>query len=206
MKKNLTIILIFIVILVVGLGIGWFLGRGGYDGNEKTAQFNEGSDDIFQGAARQDEVLERGGFSVLIPMGWKEVAAPTGVSAMVVNAGEEVSDPALQNINFRSYYSVSYDTLKEKTIEEYSAYIKNMVKEFAPNIVFTPEENIKINANDAYKLEADLNQQGANFKVLIFLIKGKDDDIWNMSFNSGAMDWEKNREEFDRIAQTFTIK
>jgi hypothetical protein len=206
MKKKIIIISIFVLILIVGLGIGWFLSQGGYRGSEKTAQLNGGGDDIFQGATRQDETLNRGGFSVLIPMGWKEVTAPTGVSAMVVNAGEKVNDPALQNINFRSYYSVSYDTLKEKTIEEYSAYIKNMVKEFAPDIIFTSEENIKINANDAYKLEADLNQQGADFKVLIFLIKGKDNDIWNMSFNSGAADWEKNKEEFDRIAQTFIIK
>jgi len=205
-KKKLFIISIFVFILIIGLSIGWFLGRGGSrDGGEK-AQNNGGSDSIFQGAARQDEILDKGGFSVLVPMGWKEIPARTGVSAMVVNSGEEITDQALQKINFRSYYSASYDTLGERTIEEYIVYIKDVVRRFAPDIVFVSEENLKINNNDAYKIEADLNQQGANFKVLIFLIRGKNNDIWNMSFNSGVVNWEKNKAEFIRIAQSFTIK
>jgi hypothetical protein len=205
MKKKI-IISIFVLILIIGLGIGWFLGRGGYRGSEKTAQLNEENDNIYQGAARQDETLDRGGFSVLIPMGWKEVSAPTGVSAMVANAGEEINDPALQKINFHSYYSVSYDTLKERTMEDYASYIKSMIAEFAPGIIFSLEQNTIINGNNAYKIEADLNQQGTDFKVLVFLIKGKDDDVWNMSFNSGFSNWGKNEEEFARIAGSFIVK
>ena len=77
----------------------------------------------------------------MVPKGWQEVGAPTGVSAMVVNTGEEISDPALQRINFKSYYSVSYDKMGERTRDEYIAYIKNMVKQFAPGINFSSEED-----------------------------------------------------------------
>ena len=205
MRKKIIIIFVFVFILIIGLSIGFLLGRGGYRNGEE-AKLDEGGNSIFQGATIQDETLDRGGFSVLVPKGWKEIPARTGVSAMVVNAGEEITDPTLKKINFLSYYSVSYDTLKARTMDEYVVYIKDMVKQFAPDIAFASEESLKINGNDGYKIEADLNQQGANFKVLIFLIKGKDNDIWNMSFNSGAVNWEKNKEEFNRIGGTFTIK
>lgn len=205
-KKKIVIIFIFGFILIVGLSIGWSLGQGGTGGGEKVAELNLENNDISQGVATQDEILDGNGFSVLIPKGWKEVVAPSGVSAMVLNAEEEITDPALQKLNFQSYYSVSYDTLKEKTMEEYVVYVKDMVKQFAPDIIFTSEESLKVNTNNAYKIEADLNQQGADFKVFIFLVKGKDSDIWNMSFNSGAVNWEKNKEEFNRIGGTFTIK
>jgi len=81
-----------------------------------------------------------------------------------------------------------------------------MVKQFAPGINFSSEEDLKINDRDVYKLEADLTQQGASFKVLIFLIKGQGNDIWNMSFNSGLDNWEKNKEIFNKIAESFTAK
>ncbi len=132
--------------------------------------------------------------------------APTGVSVIVVNTSEEIIDPALEKINFKSYYSVSYDTLRERTREEYITYIKDMVKQFAPDIIFSWEEDLKIKDSDGYKLEADLAQQGANFKVFIFLISGKNDDIWNMSFNSGLDNWPENKEIFNRIVESFIVK
>jgi len=189
-------------ILIIGLSIGWFLGRDRNRGNLKAGQNIIGE----QRAAQEDEILEKDGFSVMVPKGWQEVGTPTGVSVMVANAGEEISDPALQRINFKSYYSVSYDKMGERTRDEYIAYIKNMVKQFAPGINFSSEEDLSINGQDAYRLEADLTQQGANFKVLIFLIRGKNDDIWNMSFNSGLDNWEKNEAEFNRIAESFKAK
>ena len=201
-KKKLFIIAVFALVLIIGLSIGWFLGRGRDKSNLGAGQGSIGGG----GAAREDEISDKDGFSVLVPKGWKEAAAPTGVSAMVVNTGEEITDPALQKINFKSYYSVSYDRLGERTREEYIAYIKDMVKQFAPGINFSSEEDLKINGRDIYKLEADITQQGANFKVLIFLIEGNGDDIWNMSFNSGAENWEKNKEIFNKIAESFIAK
>ena len=201
-KKNLFIIAVFILVLIAGLSIGWFLGRDRSGGNLGAGQNIIGG----QRAAQEDEMLDKDGFSIVVPKGWKEAAAPTGVSAMVVNTGEEITDPALQKINFKSYYSVSYDNLGERTREEYITYIKDMVKQFAPGINFSSEEDLKINGRDIYKLEADITQQGANFKVLIFLIKGQGNDIWNMSFNSGLDNWEKNKEIFNKIAESFTAK
>ncbi|MDD5031418.1 MAG: PsbP-related protein [Patescibacteria group bacterium] len=201
-RRNLFIVFIFIVILAVGLGLGWFLGQDRGEDNLSAGQNNIGTG----GAAQEDEILNKEGFSVIVPRGWKEAVAPTGVSAMVVNTGEEITDPALQKINFKSYYSVSYDTLGERTRGEYVAYIKEVVKQFAPTIIFSAEEDLKINGRDVYKLEADITQQGADFKVLIFLISGKGDDIWNMSFNSGLANWDKNKESFNRIMESFTTK
>lgn len=205
MKKKFFIIAIFVLILIIGLSIGFLLGKGKYKGDSYLGQNGVGRGAL-GGAAREDETLDKGGFFVMVPKGWKEAAAPTGVSAMVVNTGEEITDPALEKINFKSYYSVSYDTLGGRTREEYIAYIKDMVKRFAPAIIFSAEEDLKIKDSDVYKLEADLTQQGANFKVLILLIRGKGDDIWNMSFNSGADNWAENKETFERIAESFTAK
>ncbi|MDD5290925.1 MAG: hypothetical protein PHZ04_02295 [Patescibacteria group bacterium] len=207
MRNKIFIIVVFVLILIVGLSIGWSLGRGKPGGDSYLGQNgNGGESQESVGAAQEDETLNKDGFSVMMPRGWKEVTAPTGVSAMVANAGEEISDPSLQKINFKSYYSVSYDALGERTIEEYINYIKDMVKQFAPGIVFSSEEDLNINGREAHKIEADLNQQGADFKVLIFLIRGNGSDIWNMSFNSGLGNWEKNAGEFKKIAESFIIK
>ena len=203
--KKSFIVAVFVLILIIGLSIGWFLGRGKNKGDSYVGQNGAGGGAL-EGAAREDEILDKDGFSVMVPKGWKEATAPTGVSVMVVNTGEEITDPALQKINFKSYYSVSYDNLGERTREEYITYIKDMVKQFAPGINFSSEEDLKINGRDIYKLEADITQQGANFKVLIFLIEGNGDDIWNMSFNSGAENWEKNKEIFNKIAESFIAK
>ena len=205
MKKKFFIITVFVLILIVGLSIGWSLGKGKSKGDSYLGQNGVGSQEL-TGAAQEDEILDKDGFSVMVPKGWKEAAAPTGVSVMVVNTSEEIIDPALEKINFKSYYSVSYDTLGERTREEYIAYIKDMVKQFAPDIIFSSEEDLKIKDSDVYKLEADLAQQGANFKVFIFLISGKNDDIWNMSFNSGADNWAENSKLFNEIAKSFTVK
>ena len=205
MKKKFFIITVFVLILIVGLSIGWSLGKGKSKGDSYLGQNGVGSQEL-TGAAQEDEILDKDGFSVMVPKGWKEAAAPTGVSVMVVNTSEEIIDPALEKINFKSYYSVSYDTLGERTREEYITYIKDMVKQFAPGINFSSEEDLNINGQDAYRLEADLSQQGANFKVFIFLISGENDDIWNMSFNSGLDNWPENKEIFNRIAESFIVK
>lgn len=154
----------------------------------------------------KDIVLEKEGFSIMVPAGWREVQAMQGVSATIANLSEEITDAALKKINFRTNYSVTYDTLKNKTKKDYVAGIKTTLKQMMPGILFLVEKDYMINGNDGYVIEAQLNQRGADINVLIVLIKGKNQDIWTIAFNTGKVNWAKYKDGFYSVAQSFIVK
>jgi len=154
----------------------------------------------------KDVTLEKEGFSIIVPAGWKEVTAMQGVSATIANISEEITDPALKKINFRTNYSITYDNLKNKTKKDYVAGFKTTLKQVMPGILFLTEKDLVVNGNDGYVIEASLNQRGADINVLIILAKGKNQDIWTVAFNTGKANWEKYKDGFYQIAQSFTVK
>lgn len=154
----------------------------------------------------KDIAMEKEGFSIIVPVGWHEVSAMQGVSATVANLSEEIKDPALKKINFRTNYSVTYDDLKNKTKKDYVANIKTVLKQIMPGIVFSKEQDQVVNGNDGYVIEATLNQRGADINVLIVLVKGKNQDMWTIAFNTGKANWDKYKDGFYKIAQSFIVK
>jgi len=52
----------------------------------------------------------------------------------------------------------------------------------------------------------EIAQQGVDFKVLMFLIKGGGDDIWLISFNTAQGYWSEYQNLFQEIAASFEIK
>jgi len=154
----------------------------------------------------KDVVMEKEGFSIVVPAGWREIQAMQGVSATVANVSEEITDPALKKINFRTNYSITYDNLKNKTKKDYVMNIKTVLKQIMPGIVFAKEQDQAINGNDGYIVEATLNQRGADINVLIVLIKGKNQDMWTIAFNTGKANWDKYKDGFYKIAQSFIVK
>ncbi|MEW5805375.1 MAG: hypothetical protein AB1721_01440 [Patescibacteria group bacterium] len=154
----------------------------------------------------QEIMLVKNGFSVLIPDGWKETGAPAGVSAMVSYVDEQIADPAVKKINFKTYYSVQYDVLQGQALVEYAGIVKNQLGQVIPEISFQSQEAIKINNYEAYTLEAELNQQGVDFKVLMIIIKGNQDDVWTIAFNTPKSKWQEYQDLFQSIAKSFEVK
>ena len=201
MKKSTVILQV--VIGIVLLAIGFFLGQYALKYIYIVPQSLRPT---VVKPELKDVMLEKEGFSIVVPAGWKEIPAMQGVSATVANLSEEITDPTLQKINFRTNYSVTYDNLKNKSKKDYVAGIKVALKQLMPGILFLTEKDLVVNGNDGYVIEAELNQRGADISVLIVLLKGRNQDMWTIAFNTGKINWSKYKDGFYKIAQSFIVK
>ena len=145
-------------------------------------------------------------FEVTLPAGWEKTAPAMGTSAMAVNRNEKLDDPAAQKINFKSYFAVSYDMLQGKSLSEYLQTVKNQLSQTISNVVFANERDIMINGRSARAIEAELTQQGVNYKILMVVVTGKGDDVWVMSFNTIKSSWDGYKETFSDVAKSFSLK
>jgi len=169
-------------------------------GNQEKANDGIGVNNQIQNKLVTDD------FEVTLPVGWEKTAPAIGASAMAVNRNEKLDDPAAQKINFKSYLAVSYDTLQGKGLSEYLQTVKNGLSQIVSNVVFTNEQDVMINGRSAHALEAELAQQGVNFKILMVVITGQGEDVWVMSFNTIKSSWDGYQETFSDMVQSFSLK
>ncbi len=125
---------------------------------------------------------------------------------MAVKVNEQLNDPAAQKINFKSYFAVSYDTTQGKSLSEYVQTVKSQLQQTISGIVFAQEHDTTINGKAARAFEADFNQRGVNFKILMVAIKGMGDDVWVISFNTLQSTWAEYRDTFSDIVSSFSLK
>ncbi|MCD6471364.1 hypothetical protein J7K86_02450 [bacterium] len=202
MSKYLLVTIICLVVIGAGLGIYYFQKSSTEKQLEPLAIQEEQSEE----KTKKDNLLVRDEYSILIPVGWREVAAPTGVSAMVSYIDEEITDPGAKKINFKTYYSIQYDVLQNKSLTEHAEIVKTQLKQALPEISFVNERSLIINGREAYNLETDLSQKGVDFKIPMVFIKGKADDVWTFIFNTPKSNWQKYQSLFQKIIQSFEVK
>ena len=210
--KNKSMVLVLIILgvaLAVSAGV-YFIQK-----NKKSIDFSTEVTLTTKGLIEEEnqEVSEKSqnkiitdDFSINLPDGWKQIDAAIGTSAMAVNMNEHISDPAAQKINFSSYFAVIYETLGEKSIKEYVEITKQALEQSISSVVFNQEQDLTINGQTAYQIEAEITQQGVDFKILLVFIKGQNDDVWTISFNTTKSNWEEYKEIFNNIANSFIVK
>jgi len=198
MKNKILIIIAILVVLAIGVGIGIYFSKSGQKKGSGSAYGPEATEEGIR--------LEKEAFSVNMPEGWSEMGAPTGISAMAVNTSEEITDPAAKKINFRTYFSVVYDTLGERSGEVYIQFVRDSLAQTIPGIKITYEQDGKVNNQDAHFLEAEFNQRGIDFKVLLVVVSGKGNDVWIVSFNTPKTSWDKYRDLFYQTTDSFSVK
>lgn len=170
----------------------------------KDANQNQTLPPVVSNEAR---LVARDAFSIEAPENWKESPAlMPGISLMMVNSTEASARPEVKRINFKSYFSISYATLDEKNLEEYTAGLKKQLVNMVGDIEFQDLEPTVIDGRTARVFSADLNQQGLDFKFLMFVAAGKNKDVWMISFNTLADDLEGYRDLFYKIATSFKEK
>lgn len=201
MKKTEKIIIIVIVTVIL-LVVVLFLAKK----QKSPFSMEENNSSATLNQELQDRDFLGDGFSVKIPKGWKEQVAPTGVSLMTVDVTSLVNDQRAKQINFHPYYTVVLDSLVNTTREEYIANIKRDIALVAPGIVFSNENDLEINANEAWAMEGDVTQNEIEFKFLMVFIKGGDNDLWVLSFNTTKADWDRDSDVFTEIAQSFLVR
>ena len=174
-------------------------------GNLKSAENGAGMNNLSVTKLPQTKIITDD-FSIALPSGWKQAEPVVGTSAMAVNISENVSDPAAKKINFKSYFAVSYDTLQGKGIIDYLQTVKNSLSQAVPNIVFTKDQDLTINGIFAHATEAEMSQQGVDFKVLMIVVSGQGEDVWVVSFNTVKSSWDSYKDMFYGVADSFIVK
>jgi hypothetical protein len=197
MNKKLHIFLALIAFVAVFF-VGYFWGQN----KIKNDLINRLSNSVSQTA----ESIDNAAFSINIPEGWMEQPSISGVTATIVKEIEEHEEPELKNINFKSYFMVTYDEMKDRTMPEYVEYIKEQVTNSIPDFVVDKEEVVEINGQEGYSIEGHERQQGADFKSLLVLVRDKADGIWLVSFNTAQKDWEKYTGTAQETINSFVVK
>jgi hypothetical protein len=198
MKKLLILSLFISLVVVSGCAA------------KKTDRANEANrqdSNSAKEAGTKTRVVAKDSFSFEAPANWQEssVMVP-GVSLMMINSTETSDRPEVNRVNFKSYFSVSYDQLKDRTLTDYKAFLKTELSSMIAGISFQDLEDITVADRPAQVFSSDLNQQGLDFKLLTFLIAGKDQDLWAISFNTLSEDFAGYEELFFQIAKSFVAK
>lgn len=207
MKKKILIVLIVLIVALASIVFYYLkqtpiINPNTVENNNSMNQNSVGDDnqEMSQNKLVTDE------FEINLPEGWIQSTPIMGASAMAVNEKEQISDPAVQAINFRSYLAVSYEVLQGKTVSEYLQAVKSGLIELVTDIVFTKEQDLMVNGRAAHAIEAEMTQNGVDFSVLIVVIEGEKDDVWAVSFNTTKSNWAGYKDAFYGVANSFNLK
>ena len=209
MKNKITIIILIVVVIVMAVAVGFYFSKQSKQSIgpvENTALPNQTGTNNQINSEQSQNKLVTDDFEINLPADWQKTTPPVGTSAMAVKADEQLNDPAAQKINFRSYFAVSYDTTQGKSLSEYMQTVKNQLQQTIPDIVFAQEHDTTINGKTARAFEADFNQKGLNFKILMVAVKGSGDDVWVISFNTLQSTWAEYQKTFSDIVGSFKLK
>jgi|AntAceMinimDraft_18_1070375.scaffolds.fasta_scaffold02028_10 hypothetical protein len=154
---------------------------------------------------KEQEILEKDGFSINIPEGWEEIVGVSGISAMISNVNEENEGVALENMGFKSYFAVAYEDMPGIDPETYVAGVEDQIKVSQPDFKVISVTEEKINERDGYVIEGELYKEGSEFKIFMVVIKGIGDNMWLITFNTGLKDWERYRNVFKETIESFNI-
>ena len=188
MNKKTLIILVTLFIILAALILAYFF--------------------IFKETSTQQNTqgkIEKDGFIIDLPEGWGETEAVSGSLATAFNSNELINNENAQKVGFRSYYSVIYDVFSEENNENYLKKIKNSLQQSFPEVKLSDGESQTPDGTTIYYIEADLNQQDIDFKVLL-AVNIKNNDVWIISFNTLKENWEGYKNLFYQIAENFKIK
>ncbi|MBI5742863.1 MAG: hypothetical protein HZA25_03420 [Candidatus Niyogibacteria bacterium] len=154
--------------------------------------------------AIKDRTLKKDGFTIMVPAGWAEVNYMAGAT-IVANPGEENLDPVLGKSGFKSYFSVTREKMGEKTWAQAVNYVETIVNGSAPEIKYMKQEDGKIGGIASHFWEADLARDGVKFKILVYAVRGKGDDLWILTFNTGASMWPAYSRLAPKVFESFKL-
>lgn len=183
-------ILVFIVLLLALLAGFYYLTRP----KDAIKENNQ----IVDSQAQKKLVMDD--FEINLPDGWIQATPVTGTLAMAVNSNEK------SDSGFKSYLAVSKDVLQDMDIGGYVETVKDALVGAIPNAVFENEQEAMINERNARAFEAEMNQQGEDYKVLIVAVEGEGNDVWVMSFNTIKSNWDAYKDTFSAVAGSFKLK
>ena len=155
--------------------------------------------------------LSKDGFEITLPPGWQEATSTyEGFLLLAFDAQEDISGGNFQKLDFRTNLSVKSDDLGKysslDTLEKYVESMKTSLIQAIPGIAFVKEDQKTINGNESFFIELSSRQKEIDFKTLLMFIKGNDNIVYAVSFNTFQGFWENYQGVFEQIAQSFKLK
>ncbi|MFH1509886.1 MAG: hypothetical protein ABID67_01945 [Candidatus Nealsonbacteria bacterium] len=203
-KTIIYIVSVIVLVLVVGWYFLWSDSSLVQEEEQIQEQVNQAEDIKLEEVKLVDLVNDD--FEIKHPEGWRKLTPPEGIQVLLTNIGEEQIDPEKEKDGFNTYLAITKDVLQGKNTEEFVAYVKNILTDSLPSIVFNKEEAANINGRDAIAIEALVTQEGYKFSTLLFMIRGEGDDMWTLSFNTSEIKWEDSKDLFYEISNSFKLK
>ena len=189
--------IIFALVLALGLWFGWYL-------TQKGANF-----DIVEGSGQSEEdqdILKGRFFLITIPKGWREAIPPAGAHTMLVNVDEFHDDPAFQQINFKTYITMTPDSEESRGNEGYIEYVQTNLTE-ASGFTFVEEGYGSTDETDYYQMRAELNQNNIDFVVgIVLYFEENTDRVWVVTLNTAKSKWEEYKGLWQDVIDSFTIR
>ena len=195
MKK---IIIAIIVVVVVGVGLAfYFLNQDKNSNNSslETANSPERTTGLYVG----DD------FTIISPKDWIQTHLQSTLVSFQNPNEKHPEGSAAAKINFKSYIAVSFDNVQGKTLKEIAELVKQQIQAVAPSVSFGSETDETIDGQPAKIIEANLNQQNVDFKVLMAVIM-KEDKYFTISANTTAQKWTEYNEIFYDTFRSFKFK
>ena len=125
---------------------------------------------------------------------------------MIINNQEQVTNPAAQKIDFKTYSAVSNEPLAGRTLSAYIDDYKKVLNKTLPGIEFANESPVLVDNHEAYIFEATVTQSQVDFKILLVIISEAPDQAWVISFNTTADKWDDYQALFYQTADSFHLK
>lgn len=205
MKKTLLVISIVVIVSAVA-GLYFFTQKTSTDTN--ITQDNALANNSLATNAKSASAEQRyqgDGFSLLRPQGWIEGQIPSTLVSFHNNSETHPDGSAAAKINFKSYIAVSFDNLQGKTLEDIHTLTVNNITAAIPSAKVFATSDETVGGQPAKFSAMELNQQDVDYTVLLVLIGGGD-KYYSLSFNTTTEKWIASKDEFYRIARSFSIK
>jgi len=188
MNKKTIIVVVILLIILIG-GSAYYLLK--IRNNTSNVDNNQG-------------FLNKTEFSIYVPDGWEEIQTSSGAKVTILNSGETTNNSIAQKNNFKTYYSVIYDGLKDVKQDDYLKNLKDYLNKNIPGIKITKESVEKGNYQDFNVIESDFSDNGLDLKFMVVeYFKGS--DVWLLTFNTLTENWANYQELFYQIAKTFKL-
>lgn len=196
MKKSLFLgIIIAIIIGILSFLFYIILSDGDLLNREPASEFE---------VSNKDRILERDGFSILMPAGWRLDSGNDRYIKIVVNAKENNSDV---NSEFKTYYGISITSLEDdQTMEEFIEYNKgNISKKKEPRSEIISEGYQDINGKQVYLIDYDFTEEEIEYKHVLYFFN-QQENVWVINFTTQKRNWPDYQDIYKQIVDSFEIK
>jgi len=146
-------------------------------------------------------------FKLVLPPGWEtQEPAPEPFVLKATYVKNNSKDRLARKINYKTNLSVAHEALEEETLPEYINLLDDKIKNMQNDSIIRSEGQTVFNNNSAYLIDAEMKDNGIEFKNIVGVISGKKDDVWVISLNTTKLDWEDTAFQFYGVLNSFQLR